>query len=111
MPETYTGELDSFDNSKKPSDKDCSEMKKQHMDQLKKHKMQVDYGKEKLLQTERTKVFQHGKDIHTKYCHGRRLFIKLPAFVKRINGIWCLDLAVMDKLLNSYIGVVLIIIC
>ena len=41
-------ELDFFQSLKKPSNKDCIEMKKPHLGKLKIYKMQVGYQKRKL---------------------------------------------------------------
>ena len=74
-------------------------MEKPHMDQLKIYKRQVGYPKRKLP------TFLHSKDSYTKYRHATRHFKRLPAFAKRINEIWCLDLAFMDKLSDTNNGV------
>ena len=97
-------ELDSFQNLKKPSYKGCIEMEKPHMDQLKIYKRQVGYPK-------KDAYFLHSKDSYKKYRHATRHFKRLPAFAKRINEIWCLDLAFVDKLSDTNNGVKYLLVC
>ena len=64
------------------------------------------YGSIKDLQkasglSKKIAYFLHSKDSYTRYRHAARHFKRLPAFAKRINEIWCLDLAFMDKLSDS----------
>ena len=55
--------------------------------------------------------FLHTKNSYTKYRQANRHFRRLPAFAKRINEIWCLDLAFMDKLSEFNNGVKYLLIC
>ena len=55
--------------------------------------------------------FLHTKNSYTKYRQANRHFRRLPAFAKRINEIWCLDLAFMDKLSELNNGVKYLLIC
>ena len=63
------------------------------------------------LSKNKVAYFLHSKDSYTKYRHLSRQFKRLPAFDKRINEIWCLDLAFMDKLLDSKNGVKYLKVC
>ena len=45
------------------------------------------------------------------YRHATRHFKRLPAFAKRNNEIWCLDLAFMDKLSDTNNGVKYLFVC
>ena len=55
--------------------------------------------------------FLHRKNSYTKFRRAIRHFKRLPAFAKRINEIWCLDLALMDKLSEFNNGVKYLLIC
>ena len=55
--------------------------------------------------------FLHAKNSYTKYRQATRHFRQLPAFAKRINETWCLDLAFMDKLAEFNNGVEYLLIC
>ena len=55
--------------------------------------------------------FLHTKNSYRKYRQATRRFRRLPAFAKRINEIWCLDLAFMDKLSEFNNGVKYLLIC
>ena len=48
---------------------------------------------------------------YTKFRQAIRHFQRLPAFAKRTNEIWCLDLAFMDKLSEFNNGVKYLLIC
>ena len=80
-------------------------MEKPHMDQLKIYKRQVRYPKRK------SPTFYTVKTPTQNYRHATRHFKRLPAFAKRINEIWCLDLAFMDKLSDSNNGVKYLLVC
>ena len=105
MPKAKTEGAGFLSKSEKSSYKACIEMKYPHMDQLKIYKRQVGYPKKKVA------YFLHSKDSYTKYRHATRHFKRLPAFDKRINEIWCLDLAFMDKLSDSNNGVKYLKVC
>lgn len=55
----------------------------------------------------RDKVLQylHSSDTYTKYRTAKRKFPRLKTIVFRINEIWCIDLAYVDKLAKSNDGV------
>ena len=55
--------------------------------------------------------FLHSKDPYTKYRHSTRHHKRLPAFAKRINEIWCLDLAFLDKLSDTNNRVKYLLVC
>ena len=55
--------------------------------------------------------FLHAKNSYTKYRQATRHFRRLPAFGKRINEIWCLDLAFMYKLSECNNGVKYLLFC
>ena len=55
--------------------------------------------------------FFYRKNSYTKIRRAIRHFKRLPAFSKRINEIWCLDLAFMDKLSEFNNGVKYLLIC
>ena len=61
----------------------------------------------------RSKVisFLHAENSYRKYRQATRHFRRLPAFAKRINKIWCLDLSFMDKLSEFNNGVKYLLIC
>ena len=63
------------------------------------------------LSKKKVAYFLHSKDSYTKYRHATRHFKRLPAFAKRINEIWCLDLAFMDELSNTNNGVKYLLVC
>ena len=63
------------------------------------------------LSKKKVAYFLHSEDSYTKYRHATRHFKRLPAFAKRINEIWCLDLAFMDKLSDSNNGVKYLLVC
>ena len=63
------------------------------------------------LSKKKVAYFLHSKDSYTKYRHATRHFKRLPAFAKRINEIWCLDLAFMDKLSDTNNGVKYLLVC
>ena len=63
------------------------------------------------LSKKKVAFFLHSKDSYTNYRHATRHFKRLPAFAKRINEIWCLDLALMDKLSDSNNGVKYLLVC
>ena len=63
------------------------------------------------LSKKKIAYFLHSKDSYTKYRHATRHFKRLPAFAKRINEIWCLDLAFMDKLSDTNNGVKYLLVC
>ena len=69
--------------------------------------MEKPYGSIKNLQKasglskKKVPYFLQNKDSYTKYRHATRHFKRLPAFAKRINETWCLDLAFMDKLSDT----------
>ena len=63
------------------------------------------------LSKKKVAYFLHSKDSYTKYRHATRHFKRLPAFAKRINEIWCLDLAFMDKLSDNNNGVKYLLVC
>ena len=63
------------------------------------------------LSKKKVAYFLHSKDSYTKYRHATRHFKRLPAFAKRINEIWCLDPAFMDKLSDSNNGVKYLLAC
>ena len=63
------------------------------------------------LSKKKVAYFLHSKDSCTKYRHAKRHFKRLPAFAKRINEIWCLDLAFMDKLSDTNNGVKYLLVC
>ena len=56
-------------------------------------------------------VFLCRKNSYTKFRQAIRHFKRLPAFLKSISEIWCLDLAFMDKLSEFYKGVKYLLIC
>ena len=56
-------------------------------------------------------VFSCRKNSYTKFRQAIRHFKRLPAFLKSISEIWCLDLAFMDKLSEFYKGVKYLLIC
>ena len=53
----------------------------------------------------------HSKDSNTKHRHATRNIKRLPSFAKRINEIWCLDLAFMDKLSDTNNEVKYLLVC
>ena len=55
--------------------------------------------------------FLYRKTSYTKLRQAIRHFKRLPAFAKRINEIWCFDLAFMDKLSEINNGVKYLLIC
>ena len=55
--------------------------------------------------------FLYRKNSYTKIRQAIRHFKRLPAFAKRINELWCLDLSFMDKLSEFNNGVKFILIC
>ena len=55
--------------------------------------------------------FLYRKNSYTKFIQAFRHFKRLPAFAKRINEIWCLDLAFMDKLSEFINGLKDLLIC
>ena len=55
--------------------------------------------------------FLYRKNSYTKLRQATRHFKTLPAFAKRINEIWCLDLAFMDKLSEFKNGVKHLLTC
>ena len=55
--------------------------------------------------------FLYRKYSYTKFRQAFRHFERLPAFAKRINECWCLDLAFMDKLSEFNDGVKYLLIC
>ena len=55
--------------------------------------------------------FLYRKNSYTKFRQAIRHFKRLPAFAIRINEIWCLDLAFMDKLSEFNNGVKYLLIC
>ena len=55
--------------------------------------------------------FLYRKNSYTKFRQAIRHFKRLPAFAKRINEIWCLDLAFMNKLSEFNNGVKFLLIC
>ena len=57
------------------------------------------FPKEKIIQ------YLHSSDTYTKYRTARRKFQRLKTIVYRINEIWCIDLAYVDKLAKSNDGV------
>ena len=79
-------ELDSLQNRIKEIYKDCTKMEKPQMDQLKIFKSNWTVDKN-------VAYFPHGNDFYTKCRHAKQLFKRLPAFAKKVNEIWCLDLA------------------
>ena len=80
-------------------------MEKPHMDQLKIYKRQVGYPKRKLPTFYTVKI--PTQSIVMQHDISKRL----PAFAKRINEIWCLDLAFMDKLSDTNNGVKYLLVC
>ena len=62
-------------------------------------------------QRRRLLIFLYRKNSYTKFRRAIRHFKRLPAFAKRINEIWCLDLAFMDKLSEFNSGVKYLLIC
>ena len=56
-------------------------------------------------------VFLCRKNSYTKFRQVIRHFKRLPAFLKSISEIWCLDLAFMDKLSEFYKGVKYLMLC
>ena len=75
------------------------------------------YGSIKILQKasglskKKVAYFLHSKDSYTKYRHATRHFKRLPAFAKRINEIWCLDLGFMDNISDTNNGVKYLLVC
>ena len=63
------------------------------------------------LSKKKVAYFLHSKDSYTKYRHATRHFKRLPAFAKRINEVWCLDLAFMDKLSDTNNGEKYLLVC
>ena len=64
------------------------------------------------LSKKKVAYFLHSKDSYTKYRHATRHFKRLPALrYKRISEIWCLDLAFIDKLLDTNNGVKYLLVC
>ena len=63
------------------------------------------------LSKNKVAYFLQIKDFYTKYRHATGHFKRLPAFAKRINEIWCLDLTFMDKLSYSNNGVNYLLVC
>ena len=57
------------------------------------------------LSKKKVAYFLHRKNSYKKYRHATRHFKRIPAFAKRFNQFWCLDLAFMDKLSDSNNGV------
>ena len=55
--------------------------------------------------------FLYRKNSYTKFRQAIRHFKRLPAVAKRINEIWCLNLAFMDKLSEFNNGVKYLLIC
>ena len=55
--------------------------------------------------------FLFGKNSYTKFRQAIRHFKRLPAFAKRINEIWCLDLASVDNFSEFNNGVKFLLIC
>ena len=55
--------------------------------------------------------FLYRKNSYTKFRRAIRHFKRLPAFAKRINEIWCPDLAFMDKLSEFNNGAKYLMIC
>ena len=55
--------------------------------------------------------FLHTKNSYTKYRQATQNLRRLPSFAKRINEIWCLDLAFMDKLSEFNHRVKYLLIC
>ena len=55
--------------------------------------------------------FLYRTNSYTKFRRAIRHFKRLPAFAKRINEIWCLDLAFMDNLSEFNNGVKYLLIC
>ena len=49
--------------------------------------------------------FLLGKVSYTKYPHATRHFKRLTAIAKQIDEIWCIDLAFLDKLLDTNNGI------
>ena len=63
------------------------------------------------LSKKKVAYFLHSKDSYTKYRHATQHFKRLPAFAKRINEIWFLDLAFMDKSSDTNNGVKCLLVC
>ncbi len=57
------------------------------------------------LSKEKVERFLHSSNVHTKYRNGRRKFRRLKVIAYRINEIWSIDLAYVDKLANFNKGI------
>ena len=63
------------------------------------------------LSKKKVNDFLYRKNSYTKFRQANRHFKRLPAFAKRINEIWCLDLAFMDNFSEFNNGVKYLLIC
>ena len=69
------------------------------------------FRKPAACQRRRLLIFYTEKKSYTNFRQAIRHFKRLPAFAKRINEIWCLDLAFMDKFSEFNNGVKYLLIC
>ena len=105
MPKAKNGEAGSLSKSER------AKLQKLYREGKAKYGSVQNLQKASGLSKKKVTDFLYRKNPYTKIRQAIRHFKRLPAFAKRINEIWCLDLSFMDKLSEFNNGVKYLLIC